>query len=252
MKQRITLIFFTFPGLPTVGCAFQTRVGGMSIGPYGRGNIAWNVGDNPDHVAANRASLDDILRSRGVGATAELEQVHGDILLFDPDETPGNAAPSVKGDGMATQRRGLGLLIRTADCQPLLLAHKGGRHIAALHVGWRGNRCAFPVSGVRRFCEKYGIKPADLLAVRGPSLSPARAEFVHFDREWGPEFRPWFDPATRTMNLWGLVKAQLLEAGLRERDIYGLDLCTAENSELFFSYRAEKVCGRQANLIWIR
>ena len=87
--------------------------------------------------------------------------------------------------------------------------------------------------------------------MRGPSLGPARAEFVNFEREWSDGFRPWFDPATRTMDLWGLTRRQLQRAGLPERQIYGLDLCTASNNGQFFSYRREKRSGRQASLIWI-
>ncbi|MDR2573057.1 MAG: polyphenol oxidase family protein [Desulfovibrio sp.] len=246
--QDVSYISFAFPGLENIRCAFQTRPGGVSSGPFGGGNIAFNTGDDPASVTANRASLRRVL---GLTAVAELEQIHGDRLIFEPEPIPPEAAPSVQGDGLAASRRGIALLVRTADCQPLLLAHKNGGHIAALHVGWRGNRCSFPISGVRWFCQRYGLDPADVLAVRGPSLSPAKAEFINFDREWGPSFRRWFEPESRTMDLWGLTKAQLLEAGLPERQIYSLDLCTAENSELFFSYRTKKTCGRQANLIWI-
>ena len=53
------------------------------------------------------------------------------------------------------------------------------------------------------------------------------------------------------MDLWGLTRRQLQRAGLPERQIYGLDLCTASNNGQFFSYRREKRSGRQASLIWI-
>ena len=51
------------------------------------------------------------------------------------------------------------------------------------------------------------------------------------------------------MDLWGLTRRQLQQAGLPERQIYGLDLCTASNNGQFFSYRREKRSGRQASLI---
>lgn len=70
--------------------------------------------------------------------------MHGDTLVFEPDAVSWEAQPTADGDGLATSRPGLGLLIKTADCQPVLLAHRSGRHIAALHAGWRGNRCNFP------------------------------------------------------------------------------------------------------------
>lgn len=153
---------------------------------------------------------------------------------------------------MGTARPGLGLLIKTADCQPILVAHKSGKYIAAMHAGWRGNRCDFPVTGVARFCERYGLEPRDLVAVRGPSLGPGRAEFVNFDREWGEPYLPWFDADSKTMDLWGLTRHQLERAGLPTRSIYGLDLCTASNNGQFFSYRCARQSGRQASLVWIK
>ena len=155
-----------------------------------------------------------------------------------------------KGDGLATDKPGIGLLIKTADCQPILLAHRSGRFVAGIHAGWRGNRCDFPGSGVRRFCEHYGVEPRELLAVRGPSLGPARAEFINFESEWGDAFRPWFDAGSRTMDLWGLTRWQLEQAGLLPRNIYGIDLCTASCNRQFFSYRCVKASGRQASVIW--
>ena len=143
------------------------------------------------------------------------------------------------------------LIIKTADCQPVLVAHKGGRHIAAFHIGWRGNRLRFLQSGIAGFCGRYGLDARDLLAVRGPSLGPQRSEFVNYGKEWGPDFANWFNARDKTMNLWRLTRDQLLEAGLPDEGIFGLDLCTASMPDSFFSYRRDGICGRQANVIWI-
>lgn len=215
------------------------------------GNISFNVGDDAAKVCANRQKLQALLRSYGLDSWAELQQVHGDAIIFEPESVACAAEPQLEGDGMATMQPGLGLLVKTADCQPVLLAHREGRHVAALHVGWRGNRCNFPASAVARFCERYNLLPADLMAVRGPSLGPARAEFINFEREWGAEFRPWFDPISKTMDLWGLTRSQLQAAGLPARQICGLDVCTMTNHDRFFSYRQSRQTGRQASLIWM-
>ena len=52
---------------------FTDRFGGVSASPYDYLNFGDHVGDNPDHVAANRSSL--IAR---VGPTLFMNQVHGD------------------------------------------------------------------------------------------------------------------------------------------------------------------------------
>ena len=239
-----TCIPFVFPGISGVRCVFQTRAGGVSQAPWNDGNISSSVGDDPSHVAAN---LEALRKKLGLDALAELSQVHGTEMVFDP--SPGD--PVREADGLAACRPGIGLLIKTADCQPILLAHAGGRHIAAIHAGWRGSRQNFPGKAVESFCRHYGLKPADLSAVRGPSLGPKQSEFINYATEWGPDFDQWYDAETKMVDLWRMTRDQLAEAGLRPDRVYGLDLCTASLPELFFSYRVARVTGRQGSVIWI-
>lgn len=259
----ISLTWFRFPGVPRVWCAFQGRAGAASAPgslprvPWAGGNISFNAGDDPAATVAARGALLAALQPRGLHTWAEVRQVHGDALAEEPFAPEASALAayrmqdSPEADGMTTATPGKGLFIKTADCQPLLLAHRSGKHIAALHVGWRGNRCDFPWSGVTRFCAAYGLDPADIFAVRGPSLGPSRAEFVNFGREWGDAFRPWFDAHSRCMDLWSLTRHQLESAGVPPRQIFGLDICTSLNAEHYFSHRHDPASGRQASLIWI-
>lgn len=248
MPDALCLIPFAFPGAPRVRCAFTTRSRGASNGPYGRGNLSFDVGDDAQAVMANRLALRERL---GFRQWRECKQVHGPEVVFDP--APGELLETEEreGDGLATSRPGLALCIKTADCQPVLLAHKGGKHVAALHVGWRGNVLGLPATGVARFCAAYGLDPGDVYAVRGPSLGPSAAEFTNFEAEFGERFDSWYDPETKTVNLWRLTHCQLLQAGLKHEHIFGLDLCTWGLADEFFSYRREKVTGRMASVIWI-
>jgi len=236
---------FAFPGLSTVRCAFQTRAAATGAR---QGNISFETGDDPEAVLASRLSL---RRRLGFDAWHELRQVHGARMIFDPEPGDIHQPGRIEADGQATCAPSLALVIKTADCQPILLAHRSGRYVAALHAGWRGNRCDFPGQGVRTFCERYALNPGDVFAVRGPSLGPAASEFVNFSQEWTSNFLPWFDAAQQTMHLWNLTQAQLLDAGLPPENLYSLDLCTWSLSELFFSYRKDRRCGRQASCIWI-
>lgn len=244
----MTHIPFVFPGLPHVRAAFTTRLDGVSRAPFGEANLSWEVGDDEAAVRENRLGLQ---RELGFTAWTEARQVHGNDVLIEPPPGTVTQQPDIQADGLATSRPGLALVVKTADCQPILLAHGGGRHVAALHCGWRANRREFPRRGVVAFCNAYNLDPKDLYAVRGPSLGPAASEFIHFDREWGGAFQSYFDPGTRAMDLWRLTREQLVRAGLRPERIYSLDLCTYSLSKLFFSYRRDKITGRQAGLIWI-
>lgn len=242
----MALILFQFPGLAKVQCAFS----GRSQYAGGIGNLSFQ--DDQATALASRKKLLERLRASGLEAIAECRQVHGDVILMDPVPSPFlNVAMSCeKADGMVTATPGLGLMIKTADCQPVLIADNSGRHIMALHIGWRGNRINFPASAVQRFCKQKNLRPQDLLAVRGPSLG--HAEFVNFDEEWGGEFESFYNPQSRSVDLWQLTRAQLERAGLLPEHIYQIDICTAGNHDSFFSWRRDKTAARQAGIIWIK
>ena len=236
-------LHFAFPGLSNVKCVFSRRSGsGLA------GNISYLANDSTEKVSAARQFFFGSLQ--GLTEIAECRQVHGDGLV-EALEGSDPAGPLREADGMMSERANLGLMIKTADCQPILVAHRGGRHIMALHAGWRGNRAKFPTTAVERFCARYSLRPKDLFAVRGPSLGPGSARFENFSDEWPAEFTAWFDPKTRCMDLWALTRHQLHSAGIPEEQIYGIDLCTLANCEEFFSYRDGKTPGRQAAVIWI-
>lgn len=240
---------FAFPDLPCIGCLFGTRVGGVSYGAYQKANMSFDVGDDPHRVCSNRRS---VLRGMGIHDWIELEQVHGTDMVFDPEPPVDPTKPVGKGDGLATTKSETALVIKTADCQPIMLAHKDGNHIAALHAGWRGNVLDFPGKGVAAFCERYDLNPADVFAVRGPSLGPGKSEFTNFKKEFGDSFEPYYDAASKTVNLWQITRDQLQAAGILPANIFGLDMCTRSLADMFFSYRRSRVTGRQASLIWIK
>ncbi|SMP43575.1 conserved hypothetical protein [Desulfonatronum zhilinae] len=255
----MTIIPFSFPGLPNIQAAFTTRLGGVSQGPYAEANFSLEVGDEDARVLANRQILQ---RRLDFGHWFETRQVHGVEMIIEPgppsagtdagtSDDAVSPRPTLEADGSATSRPGLALIVKTADCQPILLAHRGGRHVAALHCGWRGNRQGFPQKGVAAFCRAYNLRPEDVLAVRGPSLGPGASEFVNFELEWGDAFLDYFDSEAKTVDLWRLTRDQLLAAGLRPAHVFGLDLCTAGLPETFFSYRRDKTTGRQVGLIRI-
>lgn len=245
---------FSFPDIPGVKCAFTSRRGGVSEPPHDSANLSYEVGDDPSRVAQNRRLIHDRLELSG---WCECKQVHGDAMHFDAAPSAPEDETVLEGDGLTTATPGHGLVIKTADCQPLLLAHRSGKYVAGLHVGWRGNQCRFPATGVQRFCERYGLQPKDVFAVRGPSLSPAAAEFVNFQTDFGPGFEEYFNTDTQTADLWRMTRDQLMAAGLPEENIHSMDLCTMGLDDTFFSYRKacaspEKATGRQAGIIWIQ
>ena len=98
-----------------------------------------------------------------------------------------DAAPDGKleGDALMTNKPGLLLVIRTADCLPVLLVDGENRAVAAVHCGWRGTEKRILERAVKAMGEAYGSKPAEMLAALGPCIGAACYEV-------GPEVREGF------------------------------------------------------------
>jgi polyphenol oxidase len=110
-----------------------------------------------------------------------MRQLHSDVLhrLDAPPEG------KLEGDALMTNVPGLLLVIRTADCLPILLVDETNRAVAAVHCGWRGTEMRILDKAVRAMGEAYGSKPAEMQAALGPCIGAACYEV-------GPEVREAF------------------------------------------------------------
>ena len=117
-----------WPAPVNVRTCITTRLGGCSQGVWKGFNLGDHVGDDPVHVAANRAELERVLGCR----PAWLTQVHGtEVCKADP-------ARVLEADASWTDQPGIACTIMTADCLPALFCTRDGQRVAAAHAGWRG------------------------------------------------------------------------------------------------------------------
>ena len=242
----VKTFLFSFPGTKAK-CAFQYL--DLENPQDLRGNISLKVANGREKAIRARQAL--LAACPGMETWSECEQVHGTNLLVDAPPTDLAGGALIEADGMTTETPRQGLLIKTADCQPVMIAVEDGSAVMALHVGWRGDRANFIGKAVGIFCDRYGTSPEKMWAARGPSLGPTASEFVNFDEEWGEEFARFYDPARRTVNLWRITSSQLRDAGLRPDHIYELDICAYLNDRAFFSWRRNRTPGRMGSLVWI-
>ncbi len=118
--------------------------------------------------------------SRGLRPVV-MRQVHSDAVLR-LDAAPGGKPEA---DGLMTDVPGLLLVVRTADCLPVLLADAANRAVAAVHCGWRGTEQRILEKAVRAMGEAYGSRPREMRAALGPCIGAACYEV-------GPEVREGF------------------------------------------------------------
>lgn len=249
MAERIALIEPDWPAPATVRAVATTRTGGVSTGAYASLNLGDHVGDDARSVATNRARLREALRLPS--EPLWLRQVHG-ISVARAEA----ARPDLAADAMiaATAQRICAVL--TADCLPVLLCDRWGRHVAAAHAGWRGLSAGVLVATVQAL-QRCGVAAGDLLAWFGPGISgPAyevgdtvRQAFLDKDPGADVGFTAAGDGRWR-LDLVTVARRQLESLGVTR--IYGGRQCTYRDPDRFFSHRRDGPCGRQATLIWLQ
>jgi YfiH family protein len=188
-----------------------------------------------------------LLVPRGLGAPAAFaKQVHGAAVLR--AERGGFAG---HGDALATARRGLPLVISTADCLPIVLYDARAGRLAAVHAGWRGTVQAVARVAVADLVAS-GSVAGDLAVAIGPSIGPCCYEvdapvIERLEAAFPGAWEAWTTPkgpGKWMLDLWRANLDQLVGAGVRPARVDNLGLCTGCRPDLLFSYRRERGAGR--------
>lgn len=221
------------------------RHGGISPAPYGSLNAGETVtGDAAEHIFENRQRM---LRALNVPRYISGMQVHGDkaVVIDKEDQEVGDC------DALMTQRTDVGLLIKHADCQAAILYDPVHRALANVHSGWRGNVKNIYAAAINKMIQAFGTKPADLLVGISPSLGPDHAEFKNYRTEFPEEF--WdFLVRPEYFDLWAIARYQLEKCGVLPHHIEIANICTYANREDYFSFRRDKVTGRNATIAMLQ
>lgn len=175
-------------------------------------------------------------------------QTHSAIAIEATLENKGQVA-----DATFTTQANQVCAVETADCLPILLCSKQGRHVAAIHAGWRGL-----AGGIIEATLTSLDHPAhDVLAWLGPAISQPKYEvgidvYDAFTKQH-PESASAFLPHAEgkwLADLYALARIRLKRQGVTQ--VYGGQFCTYTQDELFFSARRDKTTKRKmASIIWI-
>ncbi|OQA44317.1 MAG: Laccase domain protein [Chloroflexi bacterium ADurb.Bin325] len=239
------LAYYTFASLdafPEVVHGVTTRHGGVSEGPWASLNLTKGVGDAPEAVEENLRRVSAAfgfargdLVSPNQRHTANVQQVRA--------HDRGRIFPDV--DTLMTADAGVPMLLRYADCTPILLYDPVRRAAAVIHSGWRGTVQAAAAVAVGALAAQFGSAPADIVAAIGPSIGPCCYEVgddvvdavtAAFDRP--AALLPRQGNGRRHFDLWAANRALLHDAGVRQ--IEAAEVCTACHPEEFFSYRGQR------------
>lgn len=225
-----------------VDLAFTDRVGGVSAVPYDALNLALDGDDAVENRAENhRLLLDDFAPGDEL---FDLHQVHGAIVEV-VEEGRYDERPDA--DAIVTAGRGLTLMVRAADCVPVLFADPEAQVIGAAHAGRLGLVRGVVPATVARMRELGADR---ITAWVGPHICGACYEVPATLRD---EVAATV-PASRATTSWGTpaldigagVRAQLAADGV---EVVDAGRCTRESPDLYSYRRDGAAAGRQAGII---
>ena len=213
--------------------------------PFDSLNLALEGDDDPEVVAQNlRMVLDDFAPGDRL---ADLHQVHGaevDVV----EDRPMPKRPDA--DGLVTDRAGVVLMVRAADCVPVLLADADAAVIGAAHCGRPGLAAGVVPATVGRMRD---LGARSITAWIGPHVCGACYEVPEsMQASVGAAV-----PASVATTSWGTpsldlgagVRAQLAGEGVSVHDV---SRCTRESEDLYSYRRDGDRAGRLAGLIRLR
>jgi YfiH family protein len=237
--------FYTFESLQRQDLVHGvfTRQGGVSPAPWSSLNMGGGVGDDVERVRENRRRAFGVL-GRPFESNYDVWQVHSaNVVCTNAPRLPDT--PPIKADVILTDRPEVTLLMRFADCVPVLLYDPRHKVVGLAHAGWLGTIRFAVKAAVEAMHSNYGCRPGDILAGIGPSIGvhhyPVGQEVIaQVQAAFGKDSTHLLqeeDGAVK-FDLWKANRLILENCRVKQIEVAGI--CTACHLEDWYSHRGEK------------
>ena len=257
-RETAGLKYFQFESLllNNLTQAVFSRKGGVSPAPWNSLNLGSTVGDDQVNVSENKNRL---LTAIGYfpEQLTQIRQVHSANVNV-VNKPGGRNTVFAEGDAMISNTPGILMLMRFADCVPILFFDPVKKAAGIAHAGWKGTVKEVGFAVVNELKNQFGTDPSDLITGIGPSIGPDHYEIgVEVIEEVKSTFNNNLDQILITdddsvkLDLWEANKISLRNTGVK--NIETAEVCTACNVEDWYSHRAEKgKTGRFAVVIGLK
>lgn len=228
---------------------FTTRRGGVSEGCC----ASWNFGerhlDTDENILQNFEILGQVLGA-DTDQMVTSAQTHTTNIKVVTAEDRGKGVVRERNykdiDGLVTDERNIAIITGHADCNAIFFFDPVRQVIGLAHSGWRGTLAGIGAAMVSKMKTEYGCSPSDIIAGIGPSLCQDCFEvdedvaLAFFDAD--AAYRDFaYERGSKThIDLRGIIRRDLMAAGLEPGNLSDMGLCTKCNKDLFFSHRGHQ------------
>ncbi|MCM8780804.1 MAG: peptidoglycan editing factor PgeF [Candidatus Omnitrophica bacterium] len=219
------------------------------------GNMSLVYGDTKD-VILNRKNF---LRRLNINYQDLVcaKQVHGSNVVYVTKEDKGKGTLSYQTaicdtDALITDQKGIALAVLTADCLPVFLYDPNTLCIGLVHAGSKSTQRKITTKTLHLMQQRFNVNPQNLYVGFGPCIRKCCYEIKKDFAEYF-NYGLFLQDERYHLDLAAINKKELLEAGVREENIFDCQICTSCQSKNFFSYRKEgSSCGRMMSVIMLK
>jgi len=224
--------------------------------------IVFHLGKRtPDYRTLMREQKDFEVDGRVIKVSSLVvsEQTHSNLVhICSPEDSGaglGDKPQIATADGFVTNIPDQFLLIRTADCTPVIMFDPVKMVVAAVHSGREGTRKNIAGEACRIMKERFDCMATDIVAYIGAGI-------CHKHYEVSESVYDEYNASIAAMNLHPVISLhrhidirsgifqQLIHSGIPFKNIENVLDCTFESAD-YHSYRREGSHNRQINLVGI-
>ena len=234
------LPFFVFDHLSShkdIYHAVTTRAGGLSPKPYSSLNLGINTDDKPLNIISNHYTVSKALNF-DLSFLISTTQAHEDHILC-LKKKPESKESRFLGmcyngfDSIITNQVGITIMIRVADCVPLIFYDPRLKVIAVVHAGWKGTLSKISVKTIQQMKKRFGCLSSDIKAGIGPSIGKCcfsvsdelTKKFT--EKLDGIEHFVSYKKKSSYVDLKEANRIQMVLAGLKEENVEASEICTS-------------------------
>jgi polyphenol oxidase len=187
-----------------------------------------------------------------LGSVVSPLQTHSDKIVEVDEKDMGKGAfdweSSPKGDALITDRKGVILLIKTADCASVVVYDPITPAVALVHAGWKGADNEIVVKTVNSLSKKYKSKRQNLIVAIGPAAR--KDSFIKEnpsqlgDPKW-QDFLEKVEGNKYKVDFVGLIKKQLEDCGVMRKNIFDCGIDTVKDKRFYSHYRDSEKTGSE-------
>ena len=213
--------------------------------------ITFNIDKHILNIFTSK-NIDEILKLYNIDKHYYLNQIHSNKIHIVDDKYINGS----DGDALITNKINTPLIIKTADCIPIVIYDKENKVIAAIHSGWKGTLNNIVINTIKIMKEKFNCQKENIYVYLYPSIRRCHFEvkqdvylefknkIVNIDNYVLKKERSYY------IDLQQIVKDNIKLLGIN--NIIDSNICTYCYHDKFYSYRYNKTNKRNILFVMIK